>query len=80
MVAVYYCHPTGLRRNKFATLQEEHSVRQEGTGAHPEREKSGLDQRKPASTAGRGEGMAAWHYGKGRGTGNKGGKGFKQRG
>lgn len=52
----------------FATLQEEQSVQQgqwqprREQGAHPEREKAGLDRREAAGTAGRGEGMAAWHY------------------
>lgn len=48
--------------------------------AHPEREKAGLDWREAAGAEGRGEGMAAGEYGKGRVTCNKGGKGFKQRG
>lgn len=70
----------------FVTLQEEDSLQQgewqprREQGAHHEREEAGLDWREAAGTAGRGEGMAAWQYRKGRVTCNKGGKGFKQRG
>lgn len=72
----------------FATVQEEHSAAgpvaaQEGTGSPSRERKSRLRLergREAAGAEGRGEGMAAGEYGKGRVTCNKGGKGFKQRG